>query len=285
MDGLLDVCATSAACALGYGATHPLETIKVREMLAPAGVHRSTLALASRIVREEGVPALYAGFSAGLARAVVQGGGRLFFYERCKRALPDRHARSDAGRLLAGTCAGAGAALLGAPIDTVRTVQQSVSRAAGGRGVGSVGGGALDVAARLVREGGVLSLWTGSGAAVARCAVLTAVQCATYDRAKELAAAAAGVRTDDVRAHLAASLLSGVASTTATTPFDNVKTVQMVRRSSALAASRAVWREGGGARGFLRGWWSVYARIAPHTVIMFCSLEWLRAALGAGRRG
>lgn len=276
-DSALDLCAASAACALGYGATHPLETLKVREMLAPAGSARSMPSLVARIVREEGLGALYAGFSAGLARAVVQGGGRLFLYGEVKRALPERNADTDAGRLAAGALAGAGAALLGAPIDAVRTTQQGAARARSE--------GALAVGARLVREGGVLALWTGSGASVARCAALTAVQCATYDRAKQAAVRTCGLRSDDVRAHLAGALLSGLASTTATTPFDNVKTVQIVRRLGALDAARAVWRDGGGPAGFARGWWPAYLRLAPHTAVMFLALERLRAALGLRSEG
>jgi solute carrier family 25 uncoupling protein 8/9 len=143
----------------------------------------------------------------------------------------------------------------------------------------------LAVTARLVRESGVRSLWTGSGVAVARCAMLTAVQCATYDRAKLLAMGASGLSATDARTHLAASLISGVASTTATAPFDNVKTIQIVRRlPGALDGARAVWRDGGGVKGFFRGWWSIYLRIAPHTVIVFCSLERIRGALGIAER-
>jgi hypothetical protein len=67
----LDLAASSAACALGNGVLHPLETIKVREMIAPAG-RSSAASIAFRIVREEGAGALYAGICTGLLRAVVQ---------------------------------------------------------------------------------------------------------------------------------------------------------------------------------------------------------------------
>ncbi|KAJ1641223.1 mitochondrial carrier domain-containing protein [Pavlovales sp. CCMP2436] len=277
LDAALDLTASSAACALGNGIVHPLETIKVREMTSPAGSSAASIALS--IVRKEGTGALYAGFNAGLARAVVQGGGRLFLYERCKRALPAGYTKdSDLGRMAAGSAAGAGAALVGSPIDTVRTVQQSVMRRAGTQPLPA--GSAFGVAAQLVRDGGVRSLWTGAGAAVTRCAVLTASQCATYDRAKLLTVGFAGWADTDVRAHLAASMLSGVVSTTATAPLDNIKTVQIVSKCGALQAARLVWSGGGGVKGFFRGWGSIYLRLAPHTVIMFCSLEWMRTRLG-----
>jgi solute carrier family 25 uncoupling protein 8/9 len=283
VDQLLDLAAASLACALGVVATHPLETLKVRQMVAPPfadGRAPGTLRVLGAIARDEGLGVLWAGLGAGLARAVVQGGVRLALYERGKDELARRAPASanrrgrglvdtDGGRVLVGTGAGGAAALIGAPIDTVRTVQQAAAAQ----------GGALAVSARLVRRDGVLSLWTGSGTAVARCAVMTAAQCATYDRAKAAASEALGWPPTAVRTHVVAALASGVATATATAPFDNVKTTQIVARSGALQAARAVWRAGGGPAGFLRGWGSIYLRIAPHTVIMFASLEAMRAGL------
>ena len=63
-----------------------------------------------------------------------------------------------------------------------------------------------------------------------RCAMLTAMQCGTYDRAKEAAGHLLGTSQTDVGTHFAPSLASGIASTTATVPFDNVKTIQIVQR-------------------------------------------------------
>ena len=60
--------------------------------------------------------------------------------------------------------------------------------------------------------------------------MLTAMQCGTYDRAKEAAGHLLGTSQTDVGTHFAPSLASGIASTTATVPFDNVKTIQIVQR-------------------------------------------------------
>ena len=72
-----------------------------------------------------------------------------------------------------------------------------------------------------------------------RCAMLTAMQCGTYDRAKEAAGHLLGTSQTDVGTHFAPSLASGIASTTATVPFDNVKTIQIVQRlPTALEGAR-----------------------------------------------
>ena len=84
-----------------------------------------------------------------------------------------------------------------------------------------------------------------------RCAMLTAMQCGTYDRAKEAAGHLLGTSQTDVGTHFAASLASGIASTTATVPFDNVKTIQIVQRLPSRPGSS----EGGT---------SSYLRIAAH---------------------
>ena len=61
------------------------------------------------------------------------------------------------------------------------------------------------------------------GRAQARAAVLTSVQCAVYDGTKRWWMAATGM-ADGPATHLGASMLTGLATTTATTPVDVVKT-------------------------------------------------------------
>lgn len=265
----LELLASTGACACACTATYPFETIKVRTMLTRAEL--SAFSVAVRIVKEEGFSTLYAGLGPAVLRAVIQGGVRLALYEQCKKCIPG----SSGGNLVLGMGAGAVGALVVAPLDTIRTMQQSIVRTS----TNAPRTGALPLVAGLVREGGMASLWMGSSMAVWRCAVLTAVQCGTYDQAKAAAGRLLGTSQTDAGAHVAASLASGVACTSATVPFDNVKTIQIVHRlPTALQGARVVWCEGGGARGFFRGWTSSYLRTAPHTMILFCSLEWIRSA-------
>lgn len=64
---------------------------------------------------------------------------------------------------------------------------------------------------------------TWPGPVQARAAVLTSVQCAVYDGTKRWWMAASGM-ADGPATHLCASMLTGLATTTATTPVDVVKT-------------------------------------------------------------
>lgn len=51
------------------------------------------------------------------------------------------------------------------------------------------------------------------------------------------------------------------------------------RYSGPLACAAAVWR-GDGVAGFFKGWSASYARLGPHTVIMFLTAEQLRQMAG-----
>ena len=102
----LDFLATASASVAANLLTHPLETIKVRQVLGNDG---STIRVGLRIVRREGLSALYKGISPACARAVVSGGGRLtgfaFLKDRATAAgyLARRGEEGDTGE---GDCGG-----------------------------------------------------------------------------------------------------------------------------------------------------------------------------------
>ena len=81
------------------------------------------------------------------------------------------------------------------------------------------------------------SLSASGGRAQARAAVLTSVQCAVYGGTKRWWMRATGM-ADGPATHLGASMLTGLATTTATTPVDVVKTNMFA--SAPRHASRVV---------------------------------------------
>jgi len=92
-------------------------------------------------------------------------------------------------------------------------------------------------------------------------------------------------------------MVAGLVCTTASAPFENLKTVMQVAKSKGegpggstgglggkneetlTGAWRSILREGG-ARGLFRGWTPLYVRQAPHTLVVFVVLEQMRALLG-----
>ena len=97
--------------------------------------------------------------------------------------------------------------------------------------------------------------------------------------------------------HVSAAMVAGLVCTTASAPFENLKTLMQVAKSKGegpggrtgglggkneetlTGAWRSILREGG-ARGLFRGWTPLYVRQAPHTLVVFVVLEQMRALLG-----
>ena len=89
------------------------------------------------------------------------------------------------------------------------------------------------------------------GPSAARSAILTASQCATYDGVKTRWMAAVGW-SDGLATHLAASMLTGLVTTTVTNPADMIKTQMYVvepddARGGGRRGAREIRRDGGGA--------------------------------------
>ncbi len=77
-------------------------------------------------------------------------------------------------------------------------------------------------------------------------------------------------------------MIAGLVTTTITNPLDVVKTRMFVsgsKYSGALQCAKDVLAKDG-LIGFMKGWSASYARLGPHTVIMFLTAERLRQFAG-----
>jgi hypothetical protein len=272
----LDFAATSLACVCANLVTHPADTMKSRQMYA--GERASVWRVAANMVRTEGLVAFYKGLPAGLWRAVISGGGRLTIYNQVKSLLgEDRMTHAGfAGRTTLGMISGGLAAVLAAPFDLVRTRQQVVQH----RSAPTTRNGMFHVLRTIIRTEGLRGLWAGSSAMFARQIIFTAVQVSTYDRSKALCLDMGG--SDSITTHLYASMISGVATTLATAPVENVKTLMQMMPPTQSAAGHVIravyWQHG--LLGFWRGSMPLYVRIGPQTALVFCGMEYFRTAFG-----
>jgi solute carrier family 25 (mitochondrial oxoglutarate transporter), member 11 len=76
---------------------------------------------------------------------------------------------------------------------------------------------------RIISEEGATSLWNGAGPTIMRAMSLNAAQLVTYDEAKERLTTRWG-KGHDKTIMMSAAMLSAVATSTASLPFDNIKT-------------------------------------------------------------
>jgi hypothetical protein len=144
---------------------------------------------------------------------------------------------------------------------------------------GSLSG--LPTLAHLASTRGLLGLWRGSEILVARGALMSATQLATYDLTKGKLKDSLGL-ADGPAVHAAASLAASLTLTTAICPLDVTYTRFLVRdtssKPSALSCMRELLAEGG-VPSLFRGWVPLWARFLPSSVLTFAIYEQARRIL------
>ena len=116
-------------------------------------------------------------------------------------------------KIVAGGTAGAIASGIANPTDLMKVRLQSPTNKYSGM---------VDAFTSIVKEEGVLGLWTGVGPTMGRATALAAAELATYDEVKTVLKAKAGM-VDGLSLTLCTAFCSGYVSTVASSPFDVVK--------------------------------------------------------------
>ncbi|CAG9465751.1 unnamed protein product [Pedinophyceae sp. YPF-701] len=288
-----ELAVSGSAVGIATTCTTPIDVVKTHMQLRPAyqpgsGQPRppGILGTAAALVRSDGPAALTYGLTPALLRAVTYGGVRLGLYKPLKELMvpaagpgptdhdPSKTSTGDvpvAGKLAAATLSGALAGGASSPMDLVKVRMQ-----AGGAREGVAG-----VLRTLVQADGVGGLWKGSGPSMARAAILTASQLVTYEEVKRGVRSATGWQ-EGFGVQVAASMATGLVTTTATAPVDVVKTRMFVggRRGAGPLESALGILRAEGPRGLLRGWAASYVRLGPQTAITFLAAEQLRRLAG-----
>ncbi|EEH55315.1 mitochondrial carrier family [Micromonas pusilla CCMP1545] len=310
--------AASMGCTIADAMFNPLEVLKVRRQMlarrassttasnaAAAAATASatapptgTLALARDAIKSRGLAngLWLPGLEATCYRAFSYTGFRIGMYPSgashalvpirpLRDAIVSRGAFGDADSIAARVAAGALTGAVGSavfnPIDVVRIRMQ------GPTPYPSTLGAFVAIAKR---EGVVRGLWRGTDACVARAALLSGSQLATYDSVKKHLKANGGFE-EGPGLHFAASFTSGIVAQTVTMPADTLKTLAMAGGDGGDGGKRH--GGGPGTLGILtrvlrthgvgalyRGYWPAMARQGPVMVIQMPIVEQFRRAFG-----
>jgi len=144
----------------------------------------------------------------------------------------------------------------------------------------------FDAFGRIVKEEGVKSLWNGAGPTILRAMALNVAMLVTYDEVKERLTKRLG-KGHDKQVLFAASMVSACATSTASLPFDNIKTkLQKMKRLpdgtfpySGFVNCAIVTAQREGILGFWAGLPTFYFRVGPHAIITLLASEALRKAM------
>jgi len=273
----------SIAGCFATTAIQPMDMVKVRlQLSASPGVSPSPIAIASHIVRNEGVGAMYAGLSASLTRQVVYTGTRIGFFDKFVDVARERNGHGPLS--LATTCAcalsaGGLAAVLGNPADLslIRMQADSTLPAAEQRGYSSV----ISAFSSIVRHEGVVGLFQGASPTAARAMGMNLGMLAGNMEAKKHLGSA-GLEGNVLV--FSASAVAGVFAAACSLPFDYVKTLLQRQHpdaqgilpyKGAIDCALQTLREGGPTR-FYTGFGTYLARVVPHAMLTLIAADRLK---------
>ena len=266
----------SAACVATM-CVHPLDLLKTRvqvQIVAPGEARLGSVKMAQLIVREGGVTKLYAGLSAAIMRQAVYGTARLGLHDQLSKMFRDRNGGNAIPlyqKVIASMVSGAVGGIAGNPFDIAMVRMQANGHAPieQRRGYTNV----FTAVARITKEEGVLTLWRGSFPMVLRAIAMNTGMMASYDQCKEMLYPYTG---KGYTTNLIASCVSGFVCAFTTLPFDLIKcrmmnmrvdpeTGKLPYKNLVDCAYKIVRYEG--FTTFWRGYWTFWARSAPHAMI------------------
>ncbi|XP_038901024.1 mitochondrial uncoupling protein 2-like isoform X3 [Benincasa hispida] len=247
------------------------------------------------IAREEGLPALWKGVIAGLHRQCIYGGLRIGLYDPVKLYLVGNNFVGDIPlhqKILAALFTGALAISVANPTDLVKVRLQAEGKLPAG--VPRRYSGTLDAYFTIIRQEGLMALWTGIGPNIARNAIINAAELASYDQVKQMILNIPGF-LDNIFTHLLAGLGAGFFAVCIGSPVDvsvNVGFDAMVFpfqiKSRMMGDStykntidcfvKTLKNEGPFA--FYKGFLPNFGRLGSWNVVMFLTLEQAKKLFG-----
>lgn len=255
---------------------HPIDLVKVRLQVANSTVEGkvSAISIAKNVVKNEGVKGLFSGLSAAIARQAVYGTAKIGLHDsfsQTLRSLNNGQPIPFYQKTLSAMTAGALAAVIGNPFDLalVRMEADGSAPIEERRGYKN----AIQAVYRIGKEEGIHTLWRGSVPMICRAVAMNVGMLASYDQIKEMIAPYTGTGVSNNM--WSSAMTSFICSFTAL-PFDMMKTKLMNMHKNPTTGEypyRNIWDcavkivKQGGFFSLWRGYWTFYARTAPHAMI------------------
>jgi len=251
----------------------------------------SPFAIVSEINSTTGIKGFYKGLDSALARQVFYTTTRLGVYKTLFNYMKGDSPK-DLPMLTKSFCAvvaGFTGTLFGNPADlALIRMQADVSLPeAERRNYKNV----FDAFARIAKEEGVISLWTGFGPTVVRAMVLNLGMLAPYDEIKDRLNKYYGTK-DAMQTRLISSACAGFLCSFMSLPFDNAKTkLQKMKVGadgkapySGLMDAMGKTIKNEGTKGLWVGFPTYFFRIAPHSIMVLLLQDYLTSRLATGKK-
>jgi solute carrier family 25 oxoglutarate transporter 11 len=264
------------AGASGWMFVHPFDVAKVQMQINPQPGATLT-STCQTIMKSDGPKGLYAGLNFALWRQATYTTSRMGLFDVfCGLAKGEDGKVSAPAKAACGVVAGGVAATACCPVEVGLVRSQADSRAPEAERRNYRG--LFDCIRRVSSEEGVATLWRGVGPTVARGAVVSMTQLASYEQAKEMLEPALGKGIPLV---ISSAFCSAVIYCTASLPLDIVKTRiqnmkpdasgQMPYKGMMDALLKIPAKEG--YLSLWKGFPPYFMRSGGHTVFMFLFKE------------
>ena len=279
-----NVLMASAAGMWGEFCTIPIDTAKVRlqiQKVEPGQEpkYKGMFGTMKVMAAEEGFTSLWSGLSPGLQRQFINSGLRIGLYVPIRNIIcgPMKPGENPTlfQKILAGLATGAIGISVANPTDLVKIRMQ---------GQGTLPPeqrpykNSMDCYKKTVQKDGVLGLWTGVGPNIMRNATINAAELAAYDQFKQIALGIG--MPNNLGTHIVCAFGAGIAAVMVGSPVDVLKTRIMNRTpgsSQSVPGLVISMFKNEGPLAFYKGFTSNFMRIGSWNVIMFVTLEQIKA--------
>lgn len=255
---------------------HPIDLVKVRLQVASTSAvgNISGMSIARGVIKNEGIKGLFSGLSAAIMRQAVYGTAKIGLHDSFSQTLKKMNNGQPIPfyqKTLSAMSAGILASVVGNPFDLalVRMEADGCAPVNERRGYKN----AIQAVYRIGKEEGIKTLWRGSVPMMCRAVAMNVGMLATYDQFKEMLAPIVG---GGVTNNMVSSALTSFVCSFTALPFDMMKTKLMNMHIDSITgelpyrnildcAVKTVKK--GGILSLWRGYWTFYARTAPHAMI------------------
>lgn len=264
-------------CAVLVG--HPFDLIKTRLQTAPPGTYKGAIDVTVKTVRADGLSGLYRGMGPPLIGVTPIFALSFFSYDLGKKlvyaATPNRTDKELNLTELsaAGFFSAIPTVLVAGPAERIKVLLQLQGQSAGGPKYN----GPVDVVRQLYKEGGLRSIFKGTGGTLARDGPGSAAYFAAYEVAKRaLTPKGADPKDLNIMTTITAGGLAGMANWALAIPPDVIKSryqgaPEGTYKSFMDCARKTVMADGVGA--LFKGFGPAMARAFPANAAVFVGVE------------
>jgi len=265
----------AGASAASETATYPIDFVKTRMQFAQnrIGWFGTTL----QVLRSEG-HGIYSGIQPAILRHWVYSVCRIYLYEQLREGWRSSNENVEPGfvvKFAMGAVAGGTGQFIASPTDLLKIRMQTDRQ----KNNPPKYKGIRHCFSEVLSEAGVSGMWRGVGPNVYRAMAVNFGELATYDIAKRQVMDLSGW-SDGIAVHSFSAIISGLAATTCSCPFDVMKTRLMAGSHTGILSC---FRETVASEGFMamyKGFMPTWARLGPWQFIFWVSYEKLRYLAG-----